>query len=66
MNDKISENICPNCNGTGKVECWHCVIENNKSIPKMYCSCCEGKGFIVCSVCNGKGKITIADFYNAL
>ncbi|MHA1831530.1 MAG: C25 family cysteine peptidase [Candidatus Helarchaeota archaeon] len=51
-----STSTCPNCGGTGQVECSYC--KGLKKVKGTECTHCKGTGTTLCERCKGCGKIT--------
>ncbi len=52
------DDLCPLCNGKGKVDCKTCVDGKIFYLgTSAECSRCDGTGWIVCPVCGGTGKV---------
>ncbi len=57
---------CDNCNGSGEIDCYKCVMGSIKCptcggtgfISHNTCHKCEGFGEVDCPYCDGNGLIT--------
>lgn len=56
------DNPCPECDGTGEVECYYCDGTGYETCGhcggETECCECDGEGTITCDVCEGKKVVT--------
>ena len=46
---------CPDCDETGKVECWLCEGSGEEDVLRGQCEECLGDGYEDCTTCEGEG-----------
>ena len=59
MEDEDLESVitCPDCEGTGKEECYECEGEGFDDFEDQTCIVCNGEGAIECAECEGSGSL---------
>lgn len=48
---------CPECDGTGKEDCYECEGEGADELSGEVCTECNGDGSIECAMCGGCGQV---------
>jgi len=54
--DEPYTGTCPDCEGTGRVECDVC--EGEGGTDTEVCAACNGDGGMICPECDGAGEAT--------
>jgi len=51
---KKVDNACPNCSGSGNIDCTRC---GGTGFVSVKCSHCGGDGVVTCKTCGGRGTV---------